>query len=102
MVATQSGLHKAHDSPKGLQMDRLMDVWTDEDGGAHMKWLKKKKKISVILKKKKKRHVFTSDCISPAMNSYFFSPPFCVYFVPDQYARGGLWKPDDAETQLIH
>lgn len=87
MVATQSGLHKAHDRPEGLQMDRLMDVWTDEDGSAYMKG----KNIKCYAKKKKKkRHVFLSDCISPAMNSHFFSKPFCVCFVPDQYARGGL------------
>lgn len=42
MVATQSGPHRYRESPKGLQMDRLMDVWTDEDGGAYMKGMKKK------------------------------------------------------------
>lgn len=60
MVTTQSGLHKVHDSPKGLQMDRLMDVWTDENGGVYMKGIKNSKK-------KKKRCMFMSECIFPAV-----------------------------------
>lgn len=60
MVATQSGVHRYRESPKGLQMDRLMDVWTDEDGGAYMKGMKK----NISLKKK---GVFLYDCISLAV-----------------------------------
>lgn len=34
-------LHKAHDSPKGLEMDRLMEGWTDGCGDVSVKEVKK-------------------------------------------------------------
>lgn len=82
-------------------MDRLMDVWIDEDGGAFRKGIKKNRCYS---QKKKKKGLCSRLTVFPwQINEFpFLQPTFCVYFVPDQYARGGLWKPDDAETQLIH
>lgn len=69
-MALANGCHsvrppqQAHESPKGLQMHRLMDVWTDEDGGVYI-W--RESKILCYSQNQNKIRLFMSNYIFPAV-----------------------------------